>query len=204
MRTFLYQLLQFALGPEHSVGSEQFVYWNAADPRRCLAPDAFVKLKVPDVQFGTWKTWERGGPPELAVEIVSPNEHEGKSWAEKLSDYFECGVAELVRFDPDAPSGQRLRVWDRVSDDLIERVIADDRTPCLTLGLNWVVCPVDNEPAGLRLADDQGNLVQNDREMRDQRTAEATTRADAEAKARVEAEASIRDLEAELARRSPR
>jgi hypothetical protein len=38
LRTFLYQLLKFALGPAHSVGSEQFVYFNAADPRSAWHP----------------------------------------------------------------------------------------------------------------------------------------------------------------------
>ena len=133
LRTFLYQLLKFALGPAHSVGSQQFVYFNAADPKKCLAPDAFVKLDVPDTQFGTWKTWERGGPPNLAVEIVSPNEDAEKDWSDKLARYFECGVAEVVRFDPAAPEGARLRVWDRLDDDLVERVVTLDRTACVSL-----------------------------------------------------------------------
>jgi Uma2 family endonuclease len=215
LRTFLYRLLHFALGAEHSVGSEQFVYWNAADPRRCLAPDVFVKLDVPDRQFGTWKTWERGGAPELAVEIVSATEGDGVTWDEKLSRYHECGVAELVRFDPAAPEGERLRVWDRVREDLVERVIADDRTPCLTLGLNWVVCPVESEPLGLRLVDDEGRLLLNDVETHAKaraeeakaraeeakaRAEEAKARAE-EAKARAAAEARVRELEAELLRR---
>ena len=182
LRTFLYQLLHFALGREHSVGSEQFVYWNASNPHRCLAPDVFVKLGVPDVQFGTWKTWERGGAPELAVEIVSPTEGDGVPWREKIERYFECGVRELVRFDPEAEEGKRLRVWDRVSEDFVERVIADDRTPCLTLGLNWTISPVENEPVGLRLLDDEGRPL----ETREERSA-----------------ARVRELEAELARRSP-
>lgn len=48
-------------------------------------------------------------------------------------------MKELVRFDPEAPAGQRLRAWDRVREDLVERQIEGDRTPCLTLGLNWTV-----------------------------------------------------------------
>ena len=83
LRTFLFRLLQFALGPGHSVGSDQFVYWNARDAQRKLAPDAFVKLDVPDTSFGSWKTWERGGAPDLAVEIVSPNEGDGTPWEDK-------------------------------------------------------------------------------------------------------------------------
>lgn len=172
LRTFLYQLLKFALGPAHSVGSEQFVYFNAADPKKCLAPDAFVKLNVPDTQFGTWKTWERGGPPDLAVEIVSPNEDAEKDWSDKLARYFECGVVELVRFDSAAPEGARLRVWDRIDDDLVERVVTSDRTTCLTLNLGWVVAPVAEEPVGLRLERANGELVKTAGEAAEARVRE--------------------------------
>jgi Uma2 family endonuclease len=225
VRTFLFQLLRFALGPEHSVGSDQFVYWNASDPKRKLSPDVFVRLQVPRKTFGSWQTWENGGPPDLAVEIVSP--HEGSpntlTWAEKFARYHELGVKELVRFDPDAPEGKQLRAWDRVRGDLVERVIGDDRTPCLTLGLNWIVCPIDESLVGLRLVDDDGRLLLTETEVAAQRAeteaqradaearAKATEalraeteaqRADAEARARAAAEARIRELEVELARRS--
>jgi Uma2 family endonuclease len=197
LRTFLFRVLQFALAPTHSVGSEQFVYWNARDTRQVLAPDVFVKVDVRDSSFGTWKTWENGGVPELAVEIVSPNEGDGVAWDDKLASYHELGVKELVRFDPEAPEGQRLRIWDRVREDLVERQIGADRTPCLTLGLNWIVCPVQGEPVGLRLANDAGQLLEAPEEA-------AEARAQAESRARTEerqiAEARIRELEEQLRR----
>jgi hypothetical protein len=114
LRTFLFRLLRFALGPAHRVGSEQFLYWNAADPTVSLAPDAMVRLYVPDAQFKTWKTWEEGGVPDPAIEVVSDSDRRG--WSEKLSDYRAIGVKELVRFDPAAPDGKRLQVWDRVRE----------------------------------------------------------------------------------------
>jgi hypothetical protein len=194
LRTFLFRLLQFALGKDHSVGSDQFVYWNARDPKRCLAPDLFVKLDVPDVSFGTWKTWEQGGAPELAVEIVSPNEGDGVAWDEKLARYHELGVGELVRFDPEEPEGQRLRAWDRVQGDLVEREVTGERTPCRTLGLDWVIVPVQQEPVGLRLVDSAGRSLLLPEE------AEAQARA-IEAQARAAAEARVRELEEELRRR---
>ena len=52
----LYQLLRAAAGDGASVGADQFVYFNAADPRRKCAPDAFVKLGVPAFSIDTWKT----------------------------------------------------------------------------------------------------------------------------------------------------
>jgi Uma2 family endonuclease len=225
VRTFLFQLLQFALGPEHSVGSDQFVYWNASDAKRKLSPDVFVRLGVLQTTFGSWKTWEQGGVPELAVEIVSPNEGDGTTWEEKFARYYELGIRELVRFDPAEPEGRRLRAWDRVQEDLVERVIADDRTPCLTLGLAWAVRMIPAHPGevvGLRLMDDEGRLLEtrDEKEARlrveasqARQEAEARTlteaqarvaaeaRAHVEAQARAAAEARVRALEEELRRR---
>jgi Uma2 family endonuclease len=188
LRTFLFRLLRFALGPDHSVGSEQFVYWNARNPRQTLSPDVFVKLDVRDAAFASWKTWEQGGVPELAIEITSPSDADAMSWRDKLGRYGELGVREVVRFDPAAREGERLRVWDRVQDDLVERVVAADRTPCLTLGVDWTVRPVETEAVGLRLVDNHGHLLEVPEEH--------------EARGRLAAEARVRLLEEELAKRA--
>jgi len=132
-------------------------------------------------------------------------------WEERLTRYHELAVQELVRFDPEEPPGARLRAWDRVSEDLVERQIAEERTPCLLLGLNWIILPVEGLPTGLRLVDDDGRLL----ESPDEAAAHGRTEAEAarylaeEARARAEdaagrarAEARIRELEAELAKRS--
>jgi Uma2 family endonuclease len=197
LRTFLFQLLSFLLGPEHSVGCDQFVYWNAADPKRKLSPDVFVRLGAPQTTFGSWKTWEQGGVPDLAVEIVSPNEGDGVPWEEKLARYQELGVAELVRFDPEEPEGGRLRVWDRVRQVLVERVITAERTPCLALGYGWTVVPIlagpESVPA-LRLLDEEGRLLETSEERLMRERGTETARADA-------AEARVRELEEELRRR---
>jgi hypothetical protein len=154
VRTALYLILKRELASKAHIGSDQFVYWNARDPRVCLAPDVFVHLGGPDARFDSWKTWERGGPPELAVEILSENE----DWEDKLLRYHELGVRELVQFD----LAGRLRVWDRVDDDLVERETDGKTSPCLTLGLQWIVAPLDGEPA-LRLAR-EGKVLPTDAE----------------------------------------
>jgi hypothetical protein len=154
LRTFLFEVLKRTFGAEHTIGCDQFVFWNARDPRRRCAPDAFVKLGRPDDVFPSWKTWERG-TPELAVEIEGEASGIKLVWKERFERFYEMGVREVVRFDPDAPAGARIAVWDRIDDDLVERVVDDDVTPCLTLGLWWVVRQVDRIPAGLRLARDR-------------------------------------------------
>src|SRR5262249_11916800 len=151
-RTMLYLMLKRELRSHSSVGSDQFVYWNAADPKRCLAPDVFVRLGTPDSDFDSWKTWERGAP-EVAIEIVSASDDAAEEWSKKLDKYRELGVSELVRFDADEKPGRRLRVWDRLEGDLVERVVRlDEVTPAALLGLTWVVASFEDHPAALRLA----------------------------------------------------
>ena len=100
-----------------------------------------------------WKTWERGAP-ELVVEITSRSDQERWPWEEKLGRFHEMGSREVVRFDPEAAPGQRLRVWDRVEGDLVERVVEGDASPCLVLALWWEVAPLEDIGHALRLARD--------------------------------------------------
>lgn len=152
LRTALYQVLQLAFGEQHGIGSDQFVYWDPTDPRRCVAPDAFVRLGGPNDVFRVWKVWERGAP-HVAVEIISATEREVDQEAQ-LAGYRQMGVAELVRFDCDDLE-RPLRVWDRTDDDLVERTLQrPTSTECRHLNLYWVV--VDDAELGraLRLARD--------------------------------------------------
>lgn len=158
LRTSLFLALRRVFRERAIIGSDQFVYWNAADPKRCLAPDVFVRLNQPNASFDSWKTWQRGAP-EVAVEIVSKSDSSDVSWEEKLKRYHELGVLELVRFDADAAPGERLRVWDRIDGDLVERIVTADRTESALLGHAWVVAPADDEPVALRLQAPSGALL---------------------------------------------
>ncbi|MGZ3417859.1 MAG: Uma2 family endonuclease [Polyangiales bacterium] len=152
LRTFLATLLELELRGRAAIGCDQFVYWNASNPKRCLAPDVFVRLGTEDSLFRSWKTWE-GGAPQLAIEIADRGVRV-EDWAEKLARYHELGVSELVRYDADEPTGSRVRAWDRVEDDLVERVVEGDATPCATLGLHLVIGPHPEIGSALRLARD--------------------------------------------------
>ena len=199
LRTFLFQLLQFTFGESCSVGSEQFVYWRASDPKTCLAPDAFLKLGAKDSRFDSWKTWERG-TPELAVEIVSESDRRG--WDEKLAAYRDLGVRELVRFDAAAEVGQRLRVWDRVADDLVERVLDGEAAESFVLERFWVIGDVEGM-AGLRLSEDVSGLQLLPSPLEAETHArQAETRArEAETLRAQAAEQRVRELEAALKNR---
>lgn len=149
-------IIRSIVGAGSSVGSDQFVYFDASDPKRKCAPDAFVKLGVPDELFETWKTWEKG-TPELCVEILSESDtREVLPLAEKLRRFHIMGVPEVIAFDADSPPGKRLRAWDLVEGDLVERIVEKETTPCRTLGLWFVIAPSSNPvlDAALRLSED--------------------------------------------------
>jgi Uma2 family endonuclease len=197
LRTLLYLVLDHAFRREHSIGCDQFVYWNGANPRQCLAPDGFVRLGRPSDDFASWKTWERGAP-QLCVEITSRSDEPEAPWEEKLEKYLELGALEVVRFDWRPAKAPRLRVWDRVDGVLTERVVRDDRTPCSTLGLHWVVVAHAEQPElpTLRLSRDADG-----RELLLTRAETEAARAQSEAARARAAELRLAELEAELRRR---
>lgn len=198
LRTALYGLVKRTFADRHSIGSNQFIYWDASDPSKCLAPDLFVRKGEPDTSFGSWKVWERGAP-ELAVEIVSDSDAPERVWEEKLERYHATGIEEIVRFDPEEPRGERLRIWDRVDGDLVERVTDGDMSPCWTLGGAFVVHEDKELGPMLRLSRDaRGEELWPTPE--EAHRAEARAR-EAEARAREAAEARVRELEEELRRR---
>jgi Uma2 family endonuclease len=197
LRTALYQMVKLELKGTAAVGSDQFVYWNARDPGRRLAPDLFVRLGQQDSEFDSWRIWERGAP-DLAVAIVSESDASEASWADKLERYQESGLGEIVRFDPAASPGQRLRVWDRVQGDLVERIVERDAAPCVALGLHWVVRERGEHGAMLRLSRDAtgSELLPTPEE----REAEQARLRETEARLRRAAEARVAELEAEIAK----
>lgn len=150
----LYSMIGRVVGKGDAKGADQFVYFDATNPRRCLAPDAFVKRGVKDWVFDTWKTWENGAP-DVAFEVLSPSDTpERWTFREKLKRYRELGVRELIVANLDAPRGKRLQAWDRIDDDLVERLVKRDRTPCVTLGVHIVIGRVEQFAVGVRLAHD--------------------------------------------------
>jgi len=184
LRVLLYQLLCDHLGLEASIGSDQFVYYDAADPERCVSPDVFVQLKPASGKIRSWKTWERGAP-DIAVEIVSKSDAPPNVWAEKLQRYRSMGVQELVRFDPEAGSGEAtLRVWNRVQGALLERDLETEPVLSSVFDVRWVVAPADGLAMALRITDARNSDVVVPTRM----------------EARQAPEARVREREAELRR----
>lgn len=191
------QMLRSVCAPEHTVGADQFVYFDASNPKRCLAPDAFVTLGVSDHDFDAYLVWEEG-TPTVAFEVLSPSDSpERWTFKEKLRRYQALGVRELVAVFVDGKVGRRLRAWDRIEHDLVERVVSNEITPCVTLGLTALVGPVEEYPVGLRLARDaQGKEPLFSYKETATRERETATREKARAQS---AEARVAELERQLA-----
>ena len=186
LRTLVWQFLDLAFAAGAAIGCDQFVYWVPTDPRRCLAPDAFVRFGAPDDDFRTWKVWERGAP-HVAVEIISDADE--LAWDIKFERYREMGVSELVWFDPERPE-QPLRIWDFVGDELLERTLLEPWAKSRHLGGYWLPVEVPGEGLTLRLShDDQGLHL-------------FPTPEEAERAQREDAERELRELKALLQSRS--
>jgi Uma2 family endonuclease len=193
-RTTLWQILDLGFQEQAAIGCDQFVYWDPTDPRQCLAPDAFVRLGVPDDQFKSWKVWERGAP-DVAVEILSSTDERDRDLEAKLEKYRRLGVRELVCFDSEREPAS-LRVWEAVDGDLVERVVDGLIAQSRCLPATWVVVPDETSGALLRLSRDaEGrDLLATPAEL-ERRNAEH------ERQLRTAAETRNRELEAELRRR---
>jgi len=208
VRTALWSMLRLALGDRAMVGSDQFLYWDPTDPKQCLAPDVLVWFGAPDRPFSSWKVWERGAP-HLAIEVISDYDSRDRPWSRKLAAYKRSGIIELVRFDPEDKESP-LRLWDRVDGDLVEREISKvelERSDLL--GWYWVVEPAPELGRVLRLSRDSAGherlLSAEEAHLAEVEARRAEAEAHrAEVEARRVAEARVRELEAELARRSER
>lgn len=162
LRTLLYQLLSEYLGERVTVGSDQFVYLDASNPQRCIAPDVFAKTTPRGEPIRSWKVWERGAP-DLAVEIISESDATESRWEEKLAIYHALGVKELVRVDIES-GGAPLRVWNRTQEVLAERAVGEEGgvasgVASLVFPLFWVIAPAGAFQRTLRIATELEPLV---------------------------------------------
>ena len=210
LRTLLYQLLSDYLGESATVGSDQFVYWDASNPKRCIAPDVYAKATPAGEPIRSWKVWERGAP-DVAVEIISESDAPGASWDEKLAMYQAIGVTELVRLD--LVSGRApLRVWHRTQEVLTEcetYTLGDDGAQVghgvasIVFRFFWVLAPARGLDTALRIATQLAPLslvptVAEGREAERQAKEAERQAKEAERQAKEAAEARVRELEALL------
>ena len=89
----------YAGQPDVLVGGDFFWYPVKGDPKIVIAPDVLVIQGTPKVELRSYRQWEHGGGPILAVEVLSHS----NTWAEmarKLAFYQRYGTQEYWVFDP--------------------------------------------------------------------------------------------------------
>jgi hypothetical protein len=184
------------------VASDQFLYWDATDPKKRLAPDLAIRVGNTVERLPSWMTWKLGAP-QVGVEIVSDFDRAEGPFAAKLERYRRAGIVEVVRFDPE-DAEQPLRLWDSFDGDLVERNLGGpEALHCDALSLYWCV-KQDPELGGvLRLARDAlgTNLVLTPEEAERAAKEAAIVERDAALAEKETALARIAELEAELRKR---
>jgi hypothetical protein len=183
----LFETLEREFGEHAQVSSDQFLYWDPTNPKRCMAPDVALRMGLPSRLIETWKTWELGAP-HLGIEITSDSDAPRLRFEEKLERYRQAGVLEVVRFDAKDQTAP-IRLFDWFDGDMVERDNTDpESVRCDVLGLYWCVRQDHELGPTLRLSRDPGgrDLVLTPLEI-----AEASL---------AEARACIAELEAKLGR----
>jgi Uma2 family endonuclease len=184
----LAQSVEEAFARQVLVSSDQFLYWDPTDPKRCLAPDVAIRLGAPSELVQSWKIWERGAP-QVGVEVTSDSDAPELKLEEKLERYRQAGVAEVVRYDRHDRE-RPIRLWDLLDGDLVERDLADpEALRCTALGWYWFEYDDPELGVSLRLSRDRAgkDLVSTPREAALRATEAALARVaelEAELKAR--------------------
>ena len=98
------------------VSGNLLVYYVEGNPRRCVAPDAFVVLDCDPSERRTFKIWEERRAPTVVWEVTSKYTRKEDS-KEKIHIYAEIGVKELFLYDPTADYLKPPLVGYRLNDD---------------------------------------------------------------------------------------
>jgi Uma2 family endonuclease len=206
LANLLFGIVERLFRNEALVACDQFVYWDATDPKKRLAPDlAFRRGHREGERLDSWKTWLLGAP-EVGVEVVSRADESDRAFDEKLARYSQAGILEVVRFDPE-DAAEPLRLWDLHDGDLVEREFGPpDALFCDALGLYWRVERDPELGRVLRLAEDSAgaSLIPTPEEAERaakmaERAAKEAERAAKEAE-RAAKEAALRERDQALAR----
>jgi Uma2 family endonuclease len=189
------------------VGANQYIYWKQFDPTSKLAPDIFILPGVkPGIKIDSWKTWETGIVPPLAIEIVSQDYL--KDYRDGPESYNQLGVKELIIFDPEFETerSERLRfqVFRRLGKRGLVRVEATNAEHVRSRVLGCFLRSIGSDSTTVRLRLATGaegdHIFPTDAEAEQAARIEAEAGREAEHAARLEAEVEIARLRAELKR----
>jgi Uma2 family endonuclease len=194
---------RYAEVPDIYVWGNMLLYYVEGDPRACLAPDLFLVKGVDKHVRRTYKLWEEGRVPSLAIEVTSRSTR-AEDTKLKKGIYERLGVDEYFLFDPFGEYLEPRLQGYRLADGHYRAL-----PPSIGGSLSSQTTGLDLVPEGPRLrlrdsvsgellpwADEEAHRADEEAHRAD----EEAHRADQEKLAREAAEERLRSLERELAR----
>ena len=201
--------------PHVYISGNLFLYYEAGNPRRVVAPDVFVVKGVPGGRRRIYKLWEEGQPPDVVFEVTSPSTR-GEDLRTKHALYERLGVAEYFLFDPldeylrppfqgyRLERGRYVALSPAAEGSLWSAVLGlalHPRGESLRLfdpeDQRWLPLP-EEEPAARRAAETRATVAEARTTVAEARATTAETRLAAEMEARRAAEAELTRLRAQL------
>ncbi len=194
----------FADSPDVYVSGDLLIYYVQGDPRKSVAPDAFVSFGIGQKSRRTYLTWQEGKLPDFAMEMSSKNIYRTDLGTKMqlyaslgITDYFLCDIEALYLPEPlmgfTLVDGVYVPIAPAADGSLHSAVLGldfhlhlDDVRLYAPEKDAWVLTP--EEAADARA------------EQEAARAEQADARAEQEAIARRQAEAEVAELRAELAR----
>src|SRR5438270_10375884 len=93
------RLLRFYAGQRVYVSGNLLIYYVEGNPKRCVAPDAFVVKDCDPYPRLVFKTWEEKRVPSVVMETTSATTQE-RDLDTKMEIYARLQVAEYFLYDP--------------------------------------------------------------------------------------------------------
>ena len=194
-----YELLEtfFRNNPDVYVSGDLLIYYVQGDPRKSVAPDAFVSFGIGQKSRRTYLVWQEGKLPDFAMEMASKNTYQN-DLGEKMQLYARLGIPEYFLCDIEALYLPEPLMGFTLVDGVYVPIepSADGSVRSDVLGLDFHLHADD-----IRLYDPQADeWVLTPGEAAEARAEQEAIARRQETIARRQAEAELAELRAELAR----
>jgi Uma2 family endonuclease len=102
-RDWMFRIIEllklFFAGQRVYVSGNLLIYYVEGNPRKSVAPDAFVVKDCDPGRRRIYKLWEEGKPPNFVLETTSSTTRR-EDRNKKMRVYAQMGVAEYFLYDP--------------------------------------------------------------------------------------------------------
>jgi Uma2 family endonuclease len=102
-RDWMFRIIEllklFFAGQRVYVSGNLLIYYIEGNPKKSVAPDAFVVKNCDPRRRRIYKLWEEGKPPNFVLETTSSSTRR-EDQLKKMRLYAQLGVAEYFLYDP--------------------------------------------------------------------------------------------------------